>query len=37
MKLKFLSLTALVIFALALGLSVTSTPASPKSHPPLPP
>lgn len=30
MKLKFLSLTALVIFALGLSLSVTSTPASPK-------
>lgn len=31
MKLKILSLSALVIFALALSLSVTSTPASPKT------
>ena len=31
MKLKILSLSALVIFALALSLSVTSTPASPKA------
>jgi hypothetical protein len=31
MKLKILSLSALVIFALALCLSVTTTPASPKS------
>ena len=30
MKLKFLSLTALVIFALGLTLSVASTPAAPK-------
>ncbi len=31
MKLKILSLSALVIFALSLSLSVTSTPASPKT------
>jgi hypothetical protein len=31
MKLKILSLSALVIFALALCLSVTTTPASPKT------
>jgi hypothetical protein len=31
MKLKILSLSALVIFAMALCLSVTSTPASPKA------
>ncbi|HXR09654.1 MAG TPA: hypothetical protein VN792_02700 [Candidatus Acidoferrales bacterium] len=31
MKLKILSLSALVIFALALSLSVTTTPASPKA------
>jgi hypothetical protein len=31
MKLKILSLSALVIFAMALCLSVTSTPASPKT------
>ncbi|HLJ23484.1 MAG TPA: hypothetical protein VKT71_05195 [Candidatus Acidoferrales bacterium] len=31
MKLKILSLSALVVFALALSLSVTSTPASPKT------
>jgi len=31
MKLKILSLSTLVIFALALCLSVTTTPASPKS------
>ena len=31
MKLKILSLSALVIFALALCLSVTTTPASPKA------
>ncbi len=31
MKLRILSLSALVIFALALSLSVTTTPASPKS------
>lgn len=31
MKLKIASLSALVIFALALCLSVTSTPASPKT------
>lgn len=31
MKLKILSVTTLVIFALALCLSVTTTPASPKS------
>jgi hypothetical protein len=31
MKMKILSLSALVIFALALCLSVTTTPASPKS------
>jgi hypothetical protein len=31
MKLKILSLSGLVIFALALCLSVTTTPASPKS------
>jgi hypothetical protein len=31
MKLKILSLSAMVIFALALCLSVTSTPASPKA------
>jgi len=31
MKLKILSLSALVTFALALCLSVTSTPASPKT------
>ena len=30
MKLKFVSLSALVIFALAMCLSVTTTPASPK-------
>lgn len=31
MKLKIMSLSALVIFALALCLSVTTTPASPKA------
>jgi hypothetical protein len=31
MKIKILSLSALVIFALALCMSVTSTPASPKA------
>jgi hypothetical protein len=34
MKVKILSLSALVIFALALCLSVTSTPASPKAPAP---
>jgi hypothetical protein len=34
MKLKILSLSTLVIFALALCLSVTSTPASPKTPAP---